>query len=86
MNSSEFPVSSNQNVLVDLKDNINPEILEEEFKDYNLQNKKVISKPLNIYLFTFNENKISVAELIKALRISKNVNNAQTNKEVKSRK
>ncbi len=82
---SELPESSYQTVLVDLKDNITPEKLEEEFKIYSLQNKKIISKPLNIFLFTFNENKITAAELVEALRTSKNVNNAQTNKEVNNR-
>ena len=85
VNSSELPEPSNQTVLVDLKDDIIPEQLEEEFKVYNLRNKKSISKPLNIFLFTFNQKKITAAELVEELRISQNVENAQTNKEVNNR-
>lgn len=85
VNSSESSESSNQTIIVDLKDDIIPETLEEEFKAYKLLNKKVISKPLNIFLFTFNEKKITATDLVEALRISKNVDNAQTNKEVNNR-
>ncbi len=85
VNSSESSESNYQSVLVDLKDNISPEKIETEFKVYNLQNKKLISKPLNIFLFTFNEKKITATELVEALRISENVDNAQTNKEVNNR-
>jgi len=85
VNSSESPKSNYQTVIVDLKDNITPEKLETEFKVYQLQNKKLISKPLNIFLFTFNEKKITATELVEVLRISENVDNAQTNKEVDNR-
>jgi hypothetical protein len=82
---SESLEPTKQTVLVDLKDNVTPEKLEAEFKVYGLQNKKLISRPLNIFSFTFNEKKITATELIKALRISENVTNAQTNKEVNIR-
>jgi hypothetical protein len=82
---SESFESSKQTVLVDLKDSVSPEKLEAEFKAYNLQNKKPVSKPLNIFLFTFNEKKITANELVAALLISENVDNAQTNKKVNTR-
>ncbi len=85
VNTSENTTSSNQSVLVDIKDNLNPEVLEIEFKEYKLQNKKIISKPLNIYLFFFDETTISAAELIKILNSSQNVEIAQSNKKVKNR-
>lgn len=60
--------------------------LEREFSRYALKQEKVVSRPMNIYLFAFDSSKIADTSLIKVLKQSKLVKEAQQNREVTTRK
>ena len=72
-------------ILVDLKENSNPETLILDFSEINLQKIKQISRPLNIFLFSFDNTKIEMDLLLSQLKQSSIVENAQSNKETTNR-
>ncbi|MEM7187219.1 MAG: hypothetical protein AAF466_11225 [Bacteroidota bacterium] len=59
--------------------------LETDFEAYQLQQEKVVSRPMKIYLFSFDEATITDKELVEQLKTSDLVSEAQTNKDVESR-
>jgi hypothetical protein len=83
--TSEISESYDNTVIVDLGEGVTSEKLESAFRKYDLQEKKKLSRPLNIVLFTFNQDKIEVEKLVIELRESSLVDNAQTNKEINTR-
>lgn len=83
--TSEISESYTNTVIVDLREGITSETLESAFSKYDLQQKKKLSRPLNIILFTFDQDKIEAEKLVVELRKSVLVDNAQTNKEINPR-
>lgn len=80
--SKETGVSISNDVLVQLYDDQSIMALEKEFSEYSLKNKKVVSRPMHIFLFEYNENKISDTTLIHLLKTSNLVKEAQQNRDV----
>lgn len=72
-------------ILVQLYDANSLEKLVQEFDVYNLQKQKLVSRPMNIFLFSFNSEKIAPTELIGLLKESDLVKEAQKNKKVELR-
>lgn len=72
-------------ILVQVFDDASVALLEENYSEYELRKEKVVSRPMHIFLFTFNTNKIKETELIKQLKTSDLVKEAQSNKNVQSR-
>ncbi|GAB5399391.1 MAG: hypothetical protein Aureis2KO_09760 [Aureisphaera sp.] len=72
-------------VIVQLHDNNAIAELENDFSEYNLKNKKVLSRPMQIFLFTFNSKKIESADLVELLKESNFVKDAQLNRNVTQR-
>ena len=60
-------------------------ILETSFKAYGLRKHKVVSRPIKIFLFEYNEEKISEEALISELKASPHVIVAQKNRDVQLR-
>jgi len=56
-----------------------------EFNDYELTKIKVLSRPLHIFLYSFNKEKISIDKLIEELKLKSNIKEAQPNRKVKPR-
>ena len=56
--------------------------LVKDYSQYDLQEKKVLSRPMNIFLFTFNSEKIQNSELLELIKKSDLVKEAQLNKNV----
>lgn len=81
-------INSNNNttVLVQLFDDSEVVTLENTYKNYGLQKQKVVSRPMSIYLFNFNSDKIVDTTLIKLLKQSPLVKEAQKNGNVQQRK
>lgn len=82
------PSDTNQKattVLVQLNNKDSISELEQNFKKYNLGKEKVVSKPMHIYLFTFNTKKITDKALVELLKLSDLVKEAQQNKNVQTR-
>jgi hypothetical protein len=86
-NLQNVPVSEKEapTVLIDLKDGTSPESLILEFSEINLIKLKQISRPLNIFLFSFDRRKIALDELLDNLKKSPYVEDAQSNKKVTNR-
>lgn len=82
---SETGDYATEEVLVQLNDGAVVTGLEEAFETYQLRNQKVVSRPMNIHLFTFNSEKISQSELIQQLKSSALVKEAQPNNDVQLR-
>ncbi len=59
--------------------------LEKGYVQYNLKKEKVLSRPMQIFLFTFNSEKILNTELVELLKKSDLVKEAQLNRNVISR-
>ena len=59
--------------------------LEEAFKSYDLKKMRVVSRPVYIYLFSFNTQSIDQEELLVLVKESTLVKEAQTNKSVQIR-
>ena len=72
-------------ILVQVYDDASVELLEQNYSEYELRKEKVVSRPMHIFLFTYNTNKIIETELIKQLKTSDLVKEAQSNKNVQSR-
>lgn len=72
-------------VIVKIKENTSTDSLEINFKFYDLKKEKILSKPLNIYLFTFNNKKIINKDLVILLKKSRLVEEAQLNRNVEQR-
>ena len=72
-------------VLVQMEQEITVLMLEEEFSKYGLQQEKMVSRPMHIYLFTYNAETITENKLIDLLRESPLVKEAQRNKNVQTR-
>ena len=77
--------SEEDTVLVQLSETATPEALVVQFKSVDLQQLKLISKTMRIYLFTFNSQKVALEALIDQLKESELVDEAQTNKTVSNR-
>ncbi len=69
-------------VLVQLYSDSTRGKLENQFAQYALKEQKKVSRPMNIYLFTFDTAKVSDTTLVRLLKESSLVKEAQTNKEV----
>lgn len=72
-------------VLVQFNEQYESTNLEETYVAYELKKKKVVSRPMHIYLFTYNSKKIKQAELIELLKTSELVKEAQPNRNVQIR-
>ena len=72
-------------VIVQLKEAGTSEALEKEFKSYGLKEKKVLSRPLYIVLYTFNTEKTTNVALVKLLKQSPLVKEAELNSSVELR-
>lgn len=75
----------NVTILVQLHDAESIADLESDFSEYALKMEKVVSRPTQIYLFTFNSKKIKDTELISLLKTSDLVKEAQQNRNVQLR-
>ena len=56
-----------------------------EFNNYNLAKIEVLSRPLHIYLYSFNEEKIAIDKLIEKLKLKSDIKEAQPNRKVSPR-
>lgn len=73
-------------ILIDFQKQANHELtLSKIAKKYNIVHKSNVSPDLNIHLFSFNEKKISVDELIEKVKKIDGVENAQSNKNINNR-
>jgi hypothetical protein len=72
-------------VLVQMAPGAQVSELEEKFSAYSLQLEKKVSRPMDIYLFNFNPEKITEKQLLLLLKKSTMVKEAQRNKEVQNR-
>lgn len=73
-------------ILIDFqKDAKHEEVLRKISKKYDIQHKSNVSPDLNIHLFSFNESKISVDDLIEKVKKIDGVENAQSNKSINNR-
>lgn len=72
-------------ILVQLYDATSVSVLESTYKNYSLEEQKVVSRPMNIFLFTFNSEKITDKALIEELKTSELVKEAQQNRTVQTR-
>jgi hypothetical protein len=76
----------NGEILIDLKNGVDPSLLLSSFKKYNLQFSKLVSFDLNIVLYKFNNEKIDIEKLIKKVKKIEGVENAQSNKKIANRR
>ncbi len=72
-------------ILVQMFDDASVSALEENYAMYGLHYKKVVSKPMHIYIFEFSTEKITAIELIELLKKSDLVKETQQNRNVKLR-
>jgi len=72
-------------ILIQVFDDASVELLEQNYSEYELRKEKVVSRPMHIFLFSYNTKKIIETELIKQLKTSDLVKEAQSNKNVQSR-
>lgn len=82
---SSTPVEEATSILVQMYDDTAITLLEQNYSEYKLLKEKVVSRPMHIYLFTYDSKKIVEEELIKQLKTSKLVKEAQSNKNVQLR-
>ena len=78
-------VTNESEVLVQLVPEAAVSDLELAFKRYALKEKKIVSRPMLIYLFSYDLNTIRQTELIKKLKGSPLVTEAQSNQNVQLR-
>ena len=76
----------NASVLVQLHNDNSIILVEKQFVQYALLQEKIVSRPMNIYLFAFDPTKVSDTTLVKLLKQSSLIKEAQTNKDVTSRR
>lgn len=69
-------------VIVQMHDSSATAQLEQDHAPYDLKKEKVISRPMQIFLFSFNSGKISNTELVQLLKQSNLVKEAQLNRNV----
>ncbi|MBX2826912.1 MAG: hypothetical protein KTR22_02040 [Flavobacteriaceae bacterium] len=74
--------SEKNTVIVQLHDSDAVGSLEEQHETYNLKKEKVLSRPMQIFLFTFDSEKIKNTELVELLKQSDLVKEAQLNRNV----
>tara|TARA_B100001146_G_scaffold222761_1_gene235832 strand:- start:42910 stop:43242 length:333 start_codon:yes stop_codon:yes gene_type:complete len=72
-------------VLVRLEEKATVAALENDFSEYNLAFEKLVSRPTNIYLFSYDQRKITIARLLQELKASELVKEAQENRNVQTR-
>lgn len=77
--------SENLNVLVQLYDDESVKTLEGDYKTYSLKQEKVVSRPMKIYLFSFDPSTTTDIELVELLKESQLVKEAQRNQKVEIR-
>ena len=82
---SETLEGNDQTVLVQLHDLNTVDSLEDAFGQYQLKQDRLISRPMQIILFSFNSEKIQDTTLIRLLKTSELVKEAQQNRDVKLR-
>ena len=75
----------NSDLLVQVYEESAISALEVAYGEYELQKVKMVSRSMNIYLFTFNSKKIKQNELIQLLKNSDLVKEAQSNKNIQPR-
>lgn len=75
----------NDHLIVKLKAGVSTDTLIESYKKYNLKLDKVLVKDQNMWLFVFDESKISAQALVEELRKDPLVENAERNKKLKLR-
>tara|TARA_B110000008_G_C16847566_1_gene515405 strand:+ start:72 stop:335 length:264 start_codon:yes stop_codon:yes gene_type:complete len=73
-------------ILVDLQTDFDSQLLEIKFEKYQLLKIKDVSKSLNIILYQFDANKISVDKLIKKISKIDGIESVQTNKKITKRR
>lgn len=83
--STEVKSEEETTVIVQLKEEGTESALENEFATYGLEKKKVLSRPLFIFLFTFDTQKTTNTELVELLKKSPLVKEAQLNRNVELR-
>ncbi|MDC8004070.1 hypothetical protein POV27_08395 [Aureisphaera galaxeae] len=74
--------SEKNTVIVQLHDSESVVQLEESHTEYSLKKEKVLSRPMHIFLFRFNSEKIQNTELVELLKKSDLVKEAQLNRNV----
>ncbi len=82
---SSQPEINQTTLLIQLYEDSAVQVLENNFKDYKLAKEKIVSRPTKIYLFTFDSQKITDTELIKLLKASDLVKEAQQNRTIQTR-
>ncbi len=81
----DTPIQEKNSIIIQLTDNAPIDTLETIFKKYDLKKQKLVSRPLHIYLYTFNPKKIENQALIIRLKKLPFVKEAQKNRTVKNR-
>jgi hypothetical protein len=86
-NSKNQPISEKvePSVLVDLKAEADIDALILEFSEINLKKIKQISRPLHIFLFSFDSMKIEMDTLLRKMKELPYVEDAQSNKKKMNR-
>ncbi|MDC7996207.1 hypothetical protein [Altibacter sp. HG106] len=82
---SDMEAPTTATVLVQCVGAGNEKLLEENFKAFDLKFERIVSRPALIYLFSFNQKKITTSNLIEQLKASDLVKEAQENKEIQPR-
>lgn len=77
--------ASTEEVIIQFYDNQQLTKVTEDFKAFDLVKLKTVSKPLFIYLFQFNNKKIALDSLIKQLKTSPYIKQAQPNRNIQIR-
>ena len=72
-------------LILQLKKNTSPQELENSFRSIDLNNTRLLSKRMNLWLFTYNPGKISAENVITQLKQDKNIGIVQLNHYVTSR-
>lgn len=75
----------NNELLVQVySDSILP-LLEQQYTAYDLRKEKTVSRPMKIHLYTFNSGKIADTTLLRMLKKSEHIKEAQINHKVETR-
>ena len=82
---SETLPGENDTVLVQLHNLEATDSLVKAFEEYQLVENRLVSRPMQIVLFSFNSRKIKDTTLIRMLKSSKLVKEAQQNRDVQLR-
>ncbi len=72
-------------IIVQLKGRVKPQQLTGAYQRYDLKLLRAVSEATNLWLFTYNTDKIAPEEMLNILRNSQFATNAEFNKEVEMR-